>query len=702
MSKLPVFPAGRRGKWVVLVSWLIVFMVAAPFAGKLFNAANNDRVEYLPKSAESTAVLKAQKQFPQGQVIPAMVVYKRDGGVTEADKQRAAADQQRLAHEFAHDAKGGPPTVSKDGKAILYTLPLAAVGGEQEGKVILDAVDGMRKRLGDGGGGLDIKVAGPAGLGADQFLIFRDMEFTLVLIPVVVVALLLLLIYRSPVLFLVPLFSVAAANQLGSAIVYGLIKGPGMVVNSMATGVLSILIYGAGTDYALLLIARYREELANHSDRHEAMAAAMRRSGGAIIASAGTVGLGLLCLGIADLNSTRSLAPIGALAVGSAVLAMMTLLPALLVIFGRWIFWPRVPHVGDVLHTSSLWARVGAVVNLRPRLVWVTTALLLAVGMVGLLAFNAPQQTMFTSKPDALKGQDTISAHFAAGASNPVDVIANAGQAEQVKAAARKAGAVTVDQAGVANGKVQFQVTLAAKPDTKVERTAVKHLRSGLHDVAGAEAKVGGPAAIEVDMVNTIERDSWLTIPLVLLVIFLVLFALLRAFTLSLLLIGTVILSFGAAMGISVAAFEYLFNWSGQDAQLPQIAFVFLVALGVDYNIFLMSRVREETMREGTRRGVITGLVSTGGVITSAGIVLAATFCVLVTLPVVGFAEQGFVIALGVLIDTFIVRSLLVPALTYDVGDRVWWPSRLAHGPVGAHAGASASRQPIEGRRGAG
>ncbi|GLW63926.1 putative membrane protein ActII-3 [Actinomadura rubrobrunea] len=686
MSRLLAFPAGRRAKWIVLVAWLIVLGAVGPFAGRLFGAADNDRLEYLPKSAESTEVLKAQEAFPQGQVIPAMIVYERDSGLTQADRQRAAADAQRLTREFAPQATPQTPQVSKDGKAMMFVVPLAATGDEQEGEVILDAVDGMRKRLGDGEGGLEIKVAGPAGMGADEFLIFRDMEFTLVLIPVVVVAILLLLIYRSPVLFLVPLFTVAAANQLGSAIVYGLIKGPGMVVNSMAVSVLSILIYGAGTDYALLLIARYREELTRHGDRHEAMAVALRRSGGAIIASAGTVGLGLLCLGVADLNSTRTLAPVGALGILSALVAMLTLLPALLLVFGRWIFWPRIPHQGDVHRASRAWTRVGELVAARARPVWITTAAVLAVGLLGLLSFHSPQQTRFTEKPDALKGQEIISAHFSAGAGNPADVIANADRAEQVKAAALAAGATSVQESGRVGGKVQMQVTLPAEPESSAERDAVERLRDRLHAVPGADARVGGPAAIEVDMVDTIARDSVLTIPLVLGVILLVLCALLRAITMSLLLIATVVLSFGAAMGISTAVFEHVFHWYGQDPQLPQIAFVFLVALGVDYNIFLVSRVREEAKRHGTRRGTINGLVSTGGVITSAGIVLAATFSVLITLPVVSFAAQGFVVALGVLIDTFIVRSLLVPALTHDLGDRLWWPSGLARGAVRAHS----------------
>jgi RND superfamily putative drug exporter len=679
MPRLLAFPAGRRAKWLVLVAWLIILMAAAPFAGKLFGAVDNDRLGYLPNSAESTAVLKAQETFPQGRVNPAIVVYERDGGLTEADKGRAAADQQTLAREFAPRVPPQPPVVAEDGQALIYQIPLVAPPDVQEGTYVLDSVDAMREHLGEPGGGLDVKISGPAGRDADQFLIFRDMQYTLVLIPVIVVAVLLLLIYRSPLLFLVPLFSVAVANQLGSAFTYGLIKNTDLVINSLSTGVLSILVYGAGTDYALLLISRYREELARHEDRHEAMREALRRSGGAIIASGGTVGLGLLCMGVADLNATRALAPIGVLAVVSAVLATLTLLPALLVIFGRWLFWPRAPHVGDVKRTHGFWTRAGGLVAARPRAVWMLTAAALALGVIGLAAFNVPQQTMFTKASDSERGETLISAHFPAGDSNPATVIANEAQADQVRAAAA-VGTSAVDEVGRAGGKVQLEATLTAEPGTSAERRAVQQLRDSVHKVSGADAKVGGPAAIKLDQRDTNVRDSFLTIPLVLVTILLVLFLLLRAITLSVLLILTVALSFGAALGISSVVFEYVFNWSGQDSQLPQFAFVFLVALGVDYNIFLMSRVREESKLHGTRQGTIIGLVSTGGVITSAGIVLAATFSVLVALPVISFAEQGFVIGLGVLIDTFIVRTLLVPALTYHIGDRVWWPSGLARG----------------------
>jgi RND superfamily putative drug exporter len=445
----------------------------------------------------------------------------------------------------------------------------------------------------------------------------------------------------------------------------------------MSTGVLSILIYGAGTDYALLLIARYREELGLHEDRHEAMRQALRRSSGAIIASGGTVGLGLLCLGVADLNSTRSLASVGILAVGSAVLAMLTLLPALLVICGRWLFWPRKPRVGEVKLQSAFWTRIANLVSTRPRTVWVATSAALAAAALGLLAFNVPQQTMFTQTPDSEHGQNAISAHFPTGDSNPAIIIANDAQTAQVRAAALTSGASAVQEVSRIGGRVQLMASLKAEPGTPAERQAVEQLRDRVHRVPGADAKVGGAAAIQLDQRNTNVSDSWRTIPLVLVVILLILFVLLRAVTLSVLLILTVALSFGAALGISTFMFEYVFNWSGQDSQLPQIAFVFLVALGVDYNIFLVSRVREESRFHGTRRGTVIGLVTTGGVITSAGIVLAATFSVLLTLPVVGFAQQGMVIALGVLIDTFIVRSLLVPALMYEIGDRVWWPSRL-------------------------
>ncbi|WP_131736992.1 MMPL family transporter [Actinomadura roseirufa] len=680
MSRYLAFPAGRRAKWVVLVAWVVILMAAAPFAGKVYDAVDNDRLGYLPGKAESTAVLEAQEKFPAGRVNPAIMVYRREGGLTAADKRLAAADQRKLLAKYTPNARPEQPVVSQDGQALIYSVPLVAPSNKQEGAYILDSVDQIRDILGTPGGGLDLKVTGPAGRDADQFLIFRDMETTLLLVPVVVVAVLLLLIYRSPVLFLLPLLSVAVANQLGSAFIYGLIKNTDLVINSMSAGVLSILIYGAGTDYALLLIARYREELGRHEDRHEAMKEALRRSSGTIIASGATVGLGLLCLGVADLNATRALAPVGILAVVSAVFAMLTLLPALLVIFGRWVFWPKVPHLGDETRHLAIWHRVAGLVSTRPRLIWTVTTGVLALGLLGLTAFNVPQQTYFTKTPDSERGQTLISAHFPAGDSNPATVIANAAQAEPVRAAALASGAGQVQEVGRVGGKVQYTATLKAEPRSAAERGVVEKLRAGVHAVPGADAKVGGPAAIGLDQRDTNVRDSWLVIPLVLVVILLVLFWLLRAVTLSLMLIATVALSFGATLGISTLAFEYGFDWAGQDPQLPLLAFVFLVALGVDYNIFLMSRVREESARHGTHEGTLTALVSTGGVITSAGVVLAATFSVLVTLPVVGFAEQGLVIAAGVLIDTFIVRSLLVPALTYDFGDRVWWPSGLARG----------------------
>lgn len=681
MSRVLAFPAGRRAKWVVLAAWLVILMAVAPLAGKLFGAVNNDRLGYLPNKAESTAVLKAQANFPQGRVNPAIVVYQRNGGLTEADKQRAASDLQALTKRFTPNVTPPRPVVAQDGKALIYQIPLVAPSNVQEGQYILDSVDAMRKQLGEPGAGLQVKVSGPAGRDADQFLIFRDLQYQLVIIPIIVVAILLLLIYRSPFLFFLPLMTVGVANELGSAITYGLIKNTHLVINSMSTGVLSILIYGAGTDYALLLISRYREELARYEDRHQAMREALRRSGGAIIASGATVGLGLLCLFVADLNATLSLAPVGIVAVLSAVLAMLTLLPALLVIFGRWLFWPRTPHVGDVKRTSGFWKRVGALVQKRPRTLWVVTSVVLVLGVIGLAAFNVPQKTMFTKTSESQSGQQMVSAHFAAGDSNPATVIANAGQADQVKTALLAAGAGTVQEVGRTGGKVQFTATLKAEPGTAAERVLVSRLRHAVHPIAGADAKVGGPAATILDQRNANVRDAWLIIPLVLVVILLVLFLLLRAITLSLLLIATVALSFGAALGVSTFVFEHLFGWAGQDPQLPLLAFVFLVALGVDYNIFLMSRVREESAAHGTRRGMVNGLVTTGGVITSAGIVLAATFSVLVALPVISFAEQGFVIGFGVLIDTFIVRSLLVPALVHQIGDRVWWPSNPVRRP---------------------
>ena len=525
-------------------------------------------------------------------------------------------------------------------------------------------------------------MTGPGGFLTDAVSVFEDIDTTLLLVTVIVVAVLLLLTYRSPLLWLIPLLTVGLANQLATASVYGLVKGIDLTVDGQSAGILTVLVFGAGTDYALLLIARYREELRRHTDKHEAMAVALANAGPAILASAATVVISLLCLLAADLANYRSLGPVGAIGIVCAVVAMLTLLPAVLVLFGRRLFWPFVPVYGsEAREDSGVWARVGRWVGRRPRPVWIGTTALLAVLALGLLTLdsNLRQEDQFPGEPDSVAGQRLIEASYPSGTGQQTTIIARVGQTDQVVAAARGTeGVADVRPAGQTAELVQLQATLEGAPDSPEERAAIDRLRDSVHAVEGADAVVGGQSAQSLDLARASARDRNVVIPLVLLVVLVILGLLLRAVVAPLVLIVTVIVSFAAALGASAFAFDRFLGFEGADPSLPLLAFIFLVALGIDYNIFLMSRVREESERLGTREGTLRGLAVTGGVITSAGIVLAATFSVLAVLPFVPLIQIGVVVAFGVLLDTLVVRSILVPALTLDIGPRIWWPSGLA------------------------
>lgn len=688
MRWLAALVAGRKTKWIVLVAWIAILVAISPFGGRLFEVTEDSFDTFLPDTAESTAVLERQESFPGGNVTQAAVIYQRDSGITPEDKARAEREAADLGSRYGVEG-GGRVAVSEDGKALIYAVPISLAGAQDIGDRQTEVVHEIRETVGTGDGDLKILVTGPAAIVVDSVEVFEDLEFTIVLVPVVVVAILLLLIYRSPTLFLVPLISVAVAYQVSSAAVYGLAKA-GLVLNSLGAAILGILVYGAGTDYALLLIARYREELRQHQDRHEAMKVAVRRTAPALIASAATVAIGLLVLIAADSRSTRALGPVSAIAVAGALFAVMTLLPTLLVLLGRWLFWPFIPKVGGPpARPSRIWRNAAGMVTARPRAIWLVTTIVAAVGWIGLLGFDTPQSTLFRDAPDSIRGQELIVAHFPAGSGAPIDIIAPRSVVDQTIATARTVpGVVNVREVAQHGNDVALQATLDAEPNSDQEFEIIRDLRDKLPQ----EALVGGRSAINLDLADTNVRDASLLMPLVLVVILVILAVLLRALLAPILLVLTVILSYGTALGISIAFFEGVLGWEGQDASLPLLSFVFLVALGVDYNIFLVSRAREESYRIGTRAGVIRSLVVTGGVITSAGVVLAATFSVLVTLPVLNVAELGFVVALGVLLDTLIVRSLLVPALISDVGSRFWWPSRRT---------AFAATAPIEPRQSA-
>jgi RND superfamily putative drug exporter len=698
---------GRRAKWVVLVLWLAALFVTAPFAQKLTDAQDNDASSWLPGSAESTQVLEMSEDFRPEQ-IPAIVIYARDSGLTVQDRAEIREDVRQLNQLTDHGIRGAEtrgPVFDRtaDPRAAQIYVPITM--DEKGWDRIAPAVDAIRDDVGESRGGLAVHITGPGGTSADFAEAFEGIDSTLLLAAMAVVIVMLLLTYRSPTLLVVPLLAVIAALFTAQALIYFLAEHAGLTVNGQSAGILTVLVFGAGTDYALLLVARYREELRGHEDRHEAMALALHRAGPAVIASGATVVLSMLVLLAAEMNSTRGLGPVAAIGVAVALLAMLTLFPALLVIFGRWIFWPVIPHLGAPNpHERGVWARMGRRISVRPRMVWGVTAVILAVCSLGLIQMRAEgisNADAFTGKPDSITGQEVSARYFPAGSGDPLVIISNEAQAREVGRAVAGTQGVVPTSLGLPpgakpsfEGKVLFEATMTDPSDSEAAKQTVERVREAVHAVPDADAQVGGGTAALLDMDEATTHDNLLIIPLVLVVVLLILCVLLRALIAPLLLIGTVILSFAAALGISALAFRYVFDYAGESTDFPLFVFVFLVALGIDYNIFLTTRIREEAARQGTRPGVVTGLAATGAVITSAGLVLAGTFAALGTLPMVAFAEIGFAVALGVLLDTFVVRSVLVTALFLDVGPKVWWPHRLAREDVGAPAATRSEEVP--------
>jgi RND superfamily putative drug exporter len=675
---------GRWSKWIVLALWLIILGVAGPLAGKLTGAQQNDNSAWLPGNAEATEVMELSTRFQPDDIAPAVIVYERPAGITPADRAKAAADVAALQRVPGVTGEVAGPVPSPDGQALQVIVPVKVDADGWD--AVVDVVAGIKTVTGTGGDGLTVALTGPAGTAADSAKAFEGIDSALLYTTLAVVTVILLITYRSPVLWLLPIISAGAALAGAQALIYLLAEHAGLVVNAQSAGILTVLVFGAGTDYALLLIARYREELRRHTDRHEAMALALHRAGPAIIASAATVAIGMSILTFAEVNSTSGLGPVAALGIVVGLLAMITLLPAMLVICGRWLFWPVRPAYGSAEPTATgVWARLGNRISRRPRTVWLTTAAVLGLMSLGLLQLSAnglSTADSFTSEQPSVAGEQVLSRHFAGGQGQPVTVIAAASQAEPVRAAfAGTPGIAAVGQPIVRGDLVLFNGTLQAAPDSTEAQRTVGLVRDAVHAVPGADAKVGGLTAMTVDINAANKHDNRLIIPLVLLVVLVILALLLRAVVAPLILIATVVLSFAAALGVSVLMFRHVFGFAGEDTSFPLYVFVFLVALGIDYNIFLMTRVREEAQQHGPRRGALIGLAATGGVITSAGIVLAGTFAALASLPLVAFAEIGFAVAFGVLLDTLVVRSVLVTALNLDLDRWMWWPGRLSRQP---------------------
>jgi len=733
----------------VLFAWMGVGGLGGMAQGKLSQVQTNDAAAFLPASAESAKAAAASKGFIDVETLPVLVVLQpKDGtSVTPAQLtavQGLAAGIGSTAIPGADPAAGDPGTLadilvgpavvvpSQDGKALLVPL---SIDGARAGDVLASekgitgaAVQGLRDTLdrelgatatSAGSVGLQAWVTGPGGFVADLVNAFGGIDSVLLLVALGAVLLILVVVYRSPFLPFVVIFSAVFALCAAALAVYHLADAGRLTLNGQAQGILSILVVGASVDYALLLVARYREELHHTQSPHTAMARALRASIAPIAASAGTVIAGLLCLMLSDLASNRSLGPVGAIAILSAFLASMTFLPALLLVFGRRsraLFWPRRPRVIDDVSQSGsigaiarptadvltgLWGRIARYVGAHARPVWVVTALVLAAGaafLPTLQASGTSQTDVFLTDVDAVSGEQVLGDHFAAGTVQPAIVVAPEADLAAVAAAAAAvpgvdtvtpytgaggAGAPARPTTGeqtppkVVDGRVRIDVATTAPADTQEAVRTIEALRVAVH-AASPDTLVGGAAAQSLDTQQSGTRDLKVIVPLVLAVILLILMVLLRSVVAALLLMAANVLSFAAALGVSAIVFNHVLGFPGADPSVPLFAFTFLIALGVDYSIFLMTRVREESLRVGTREGVLRGLAVTGGVITSAGVVLAATFAALGVIPLLFLAQLAFIVSFGVLIDTLIVRSLLVPALVHDIGRGTWWPSALA------------------------
>jgi putative drug exporter of the RND superfamily len=770
-GSLFAFSAGRRAKWIVLFVWVLGIFVAvgpANLPGKFEEAEDNESTSFLPGDAESTDALSALEELQDGELAPAVIVYRRGSGLTAADRRHIRRDideLERTSGEFSGvvEKEGRAfeePTFSSDGDAAIVT---AYLKGDGESETILDPIDAWREAVSDPGGGLEVKITGGAGFAADAITVFENINSTLVLAALSLVIFLLILIYRSPMFFFIPLAAVVFAEMLSRSLGYG-ISELGFTINGQSSSIMSVLVLGAGTDYALLLVARYREELHRTVDRHEAMRTALASAGPAIFASAATVIAALLCLTIAEVNGTAGLGPIGALGIFCAALSMLTLLPALLTIFGRRAFWPFVPHTPEtapdgagisararrriveggalpalamviaaallvlillplvlinwllrrlsgrripslivgpldravftpfevrrhrlehrVDATHGFWKRVGDRVASGPRRVMAGSIVVLLIFCAGFAFFSTDltEDEAYRDAVESVEGQEILGESFPSGATAPTEiVVAEPGEVDAVRSAVAAVGGVESVSGPVAQGPpgTLIQATLEPEPYSTDAIDLVEPIREAAHGAA-PDTLVGGATAIQFDFREAAGRDSLVIPPLVLLVVLLILIGLLRALVAPLILIGTVILSFLAALGFGYFVFDVVFGFPGSDPGLPLFAFVFLVALGVDYNIFLIARAREEAEKHGTQQGVLRALAVTGGVITSAGIVLAGTFSVLASLPLVFLTEIGFVVAFGVLLDTFLVRSVLVPSIALTIGDKFWWPSKLS------------------------
>ncbi len=711
---------GRKPLWIAIVTiiaWLGISSVAGPTFGKLSTVQENDNAAFLPDSAESTLASKVTVKFSDSanDQIPTLLLFL--GDVNPVKNPENLARIQNYLNQLGNKIlpESGKPLnsyfvpgfpiqaiPSEDGKAALVNIALNSTIVEErvEEKPTLSLiVDFMREDLKENFEEKDLTthVTGFGGIFADLFGAFGSIDSTLLLTTLLVVSIILIIVYRSPLLWILPLFSAITALSVAGTIVYYAAKADLLDLNGQSQGILSVLVLGAATDYALLLIARYREELHHHESRYEAMKVSLKGVFEPILASGSTVIAGLLVLLLSDLSGNRGLGPVGAIGVAVSMITVLTFLPALLVVFGRWIFWPKIPKFDDVdEQLSGTWAKIGNAVERNPKRIWISTALLLVIfaGFSFTLKADGLANTeAFTKRTDSVIGLEKLGEHFPSGEGSPVEIVVkqndvdrattalltvdNVAFVEPVVAGQKIPGAPT-PPIKVVDGQVLLNATLKVAPDSVEARNTIPLIRDAVHAI-DKDILVGGGTAVQFDTDVASRHDNRVIIPVVLIIIGIILGLLLRSILAAALLLLTVVLSFMATLGVCQLVFENVFGFKGADASFPLFTFIFLVALGIDYNIFLMTRVREESLKIGTRKGVIKGLTVTGGVITSAGIVLAATFAVLGVLPLVFLAQLGFAVAFGVLLDTIIVRSLLVPALVHVIGPKIWWPSKMQY-----------------------
>lgn len=691
---------------LVVIGWFMITGIFGPLFGKLSSVQENNNSNFLPKGSEAAQASDAIAKFSSDKAFnfPTLVLFE---GTVSPTALATINSHLATVPSLALDGtsakigdyllKGGQVTAfpSQDGKAILVNIPLDGEAISEilpNDKPVLPAVvAAIRADIKPIASqiGMNSYVTGPGGILGDLFSAFGSLDSSLLLTTLGVVAIILIVVYRSPFLWIIPLLSAMFALTTAGGIVYLLAKNNIIDVDGQSQGILSVLVVGAATDYALLLIARYREELHHHESRFDAMKAAYKGVWEPILASGSTVAISLLMLLFSQLTSTKGLGPIGAIGIVAAMITILTFLPAALVLFGRWIFWPRKPrNDGDDHVLSGPWSKVANGIERKPRCAWIITGVILlglAFTSTTLKADGLGTVDTFTGNPESVVGQKLLVKHFPGGEGDPTQIVVAQGKADAVIAAVSEVKGVSevsyavdsmTQNVKVVDGKVILNATLDKAPDSVEAGEYITPIREAAKK-ADSTALVGGTSAVYFDVRTANSHDNKTIIPIILFVITIILGLLLRSILSAVVLLGTVVLSYFATLGACALVFNHVFKFTGGDNSFPLFAFIFLVALGIDYNIFLMTRVREEAGKIGTRAGITKGVTVTGAVITSAGIVLAATFAVLGLLPLVPLAELGFAVAFGVLLDTLIVRTILVPALVHEIGPKIWWPSKL-------------------------